>query len=184
MRRSLLLFFTPFIIFTVGSYVLSVKGCDSLMQAKAVKEIPFNHKTHVENYGLDNCDTCHGYEENGRFKGIPTVGDCTGCHTRDAALTSTDPNVPRRKPMFDNYEDNDKPWTAFAQQPDLVYFSHKAVMEAEYEDGRKKARCASCHGDKAGSVNTSMIKGKMPMGPCMDCHTALNISNKCAVCHD
>jgi len=24
----------------------------------------------------------------------------------------------------------------------------------------------------------------MPMGQCMDCHTALKISNACAVCHD
>ncbi len=47
-----------------------------------------------------------------------------------------------------------------------------------------KSRCESCHGDKAGSMDTAMIKGKMLMGQCMDCHTALNISNKCAVCHD
>lgn len=184
MRRSLLLFFTPFIIFTIGSYILSVKGCDSIMQAQAVKEIPFSHKTHVENYGISDCTVCHGYENNGRFMGIPAVGVCTSCHARDGVTTTTDKSIPRKKSMFDNYADGDRPWTAYAKQPDLVYFSHKVVLDAEYPDGTKKARCVSCHGDKAGSVNTSLIKGKMPMGPCMDCHTALNISNQCAVCHD
>jgi hypothetical protein len=48
----------------------------------------------------------------------------------------------------------------------------------------KKARCASCHGNKAKSMTTKKIMGKMPMGTCMDCHTSLKISNKCAVCHD
>ena len=90
----------------------------------------------------------------------------------------------RRKPMLDKYADTDKPWGSFAKQPDLVYFSHKVVMTAEYDDGRKKARCGSCHGDKANSRDMSMVKGKMLMGQCEDCHTALRISNKCAVCHD
>jgi hypothetical protein len=183
-RRSLLLFFTPFIIFTWIFFGISQKGCDSVMQADAAKQIPFNHKTHVEKYGTSDCQTCHGYEENGRFKGTPSVGECTSCHARDAALNSADPTVPNRKPMFDSYKDTDKPWGSFAKQPDLVYFSHKVVMTAQYEDGRLKARCASCHGDKVDSTNTKMIKGKMLMGQCMDCHTALKLSNKCAVCHD
>jgi hypothetical protein len=29
-----------------------------------------------------------------------------------------------------------------------------------------------------------MLSGKMLMGQCEDCHTALHISNSCAVCHD
>jgi cytochrome c553 len=186
--RSLLLFFTPFIIFTWVFFGISQKGCDSVMQADAAKKIPFSHKTHVENYGIDDCTTCHGYEENGRFKGLPTIAECTACHARDGVLISNDLSIPRKKTMFDSYKDSDQPWTAWAKQPDLVYFSHSVVMTAKYEDGpmkdKLKSRCGSCHGDKAGSTNTKMIKGKMLMGQCMDCHTALKISNKCAVCHD
>ena len=81
--------------------------------------------------------------------------------------------------FFKGFKDTDKPWTSWVKQPDLVYFSHMAVMK-----NNKTARCASCHGDKANSMTTAKIKGKMPMGQCMDCHTSLGISNACAVCHD
>jgi hypothetical protein len=166
------------------------------MQADAAKPIPFNHQSHMTKYGISNCIECHRYEGikngkevdgeivNGRFLGSPSIGDCTSCHARDAALDSDNPLEAKRKPIFDSYKDEDKPWGSFANQPDLVYFSHSVVMTAKYDDGRLKARCGSCHGDKLHSTDTKMIKGKMLMGQCMDCHTALHISNKCAVCHD
>ncbi len=147
------------------------------------KKLPFNHQSHLTKYNAD-CGSCHGFSDDGRFKGIPTVAQCTVCHDRQGPISDPDPNVPRKKPMFANYKDEAKPWGSFAQQPDLVYFSHKVVMTAKHEDGRLKARCGSCHGDKAHSTEARGIKGKMPMGQCMDCHTSLNISNKCAVCHD
>jgi menaquinone reductase, multiheme cytochrome c subunit len=185
-RRSLLLFFTPFIICTWFFFGISSDGCHSVMQADAAKKIPFMHKTHIEKYGAQDCEQCHGYDENGRFKGTPSVAECTVCHARDAQLVTNgyDTSTPRRKPMFDAYKDTDRPWGSYAKQPDLVYFSHKVVMTAKYEDGRLKARCASCHGDKAKTIDTKMVKGKMLMGQCMDCHTALHLSNSCAVCHD
>lgn len=184
MKRSLLLFFIPFVLFAWLFFGVSQKACNTIMQPNASKKIPFMHKTHVAKYGIDDCTVCHGYDDNGRFKGIPTIGECTACHDRNGDLTSNDHSMPRKKTMFDSYKDTDKPWTSWAKQPDLVYFSHKAVMTAKYEDGKLKARCDSCHGDKANSTDTTMIKGKMLMGQCMDCHTALKISNKCAICHD
>ncbi len=183
MKRTIILIGLPFVVFLFLSFILSNKACDYGMNAQAQKGIPFNHKSHLTKYGAD-CEGCHGYYENGRFKGLPAVAECTACHARDGETSSTDPLMPLRKPFFENYVDSDKPWESFAQQPDLVYFSHKVVMTAAYEDGRKKARCGSCHGDKEGSMTTAKIKGKMLMGQCEDCHTALHISNKCAVCHD
>jgi len=192
-RRSLLLFFTPFIIFIWFFFGISQKGCDSVMQADAAKPIPFQHQKHIKEVGIKDCTTCHRYEgmtkdkpmgENGRFIGSPSVGDCTVCHARDGVLKSDNPLEAKRKPMLDSYKDEDRPWGSFAKQPDLVYFSHSVVMTAKFDDGRIKVRCGSCHGDKLHSTDTKMIKGKMLMGQCMDCHTALHISNKCAVCHD
>jgi len=182
-RRSILLFILPFIVFTCLFFILSQSSCEYLRSSKAEKELPFNHKSHITKYDADDCTMCHGYYDDGRFKGLPTVAECTTCHDRDGS-NSGDKLTPKRKAFFDNYKDTDKPWGPFAKQPDLVYFSHKVVMTARYEDGRLKARCGSCHGDKAHSMTTEKIKGKMLMGQCMDCHTALNISNKCAVCHD
>ncbi|HNR89879.1 MAG TPA: cytochrome c3 family protein [Spirochaetota bacterium] len=177
MKRTLILIFLPFLVVLPFSYVISEKACGSLMSFHAKKPIPFNHKSHITKYGAANCETCHGYYENGRFKGLPTVGECKACHTdNDAGKT---PEQARSKPFFANYKDGDRPWEAFAKQPDLVYFSHMAVMKNE-----KQARCSSCHGLKEDSMTTAKIKGKMPMGQCMDCHTALKISNACMVCHD
>jgi len=183
-RRSILLFLLPFIVFTYVVFLLSQSACGYVRATKAVKEIPFNHKSHMtKDYGIDNCESCHKYTADGRFQGMPTVAECTVCHDREGSY-SGDKDTPKRKAFFDNYKDTDKPWTAFAKQPDLVYFSHKVVMTARYEDGRKKSRCGSCHGDKLNSMTTKRIKGTMLMGQCMDCHTALKISNKCMVCHD
>ncbi len=170
MKRSLLLFLIPFTVFTYLSIVLFQDSCHYQVGAEPEKKIPFNHKSHLEDYEAE-CDMCHGYYSDGRFKGIPSVGSCLECHDGT-------------EPYLKGYKAEDRPWDSNAKQPDLVYFSHKVVMTAEFEDGRKKSRCSSCHGDKANSRTTAKIKGKMLMGKCMDCHTALKISNACAVCHD
>ncbi len=184
MKRSFWFFFIPFVVFAWLFFALSKTSCSDIMQADAAKPIPFMHKTHIENYDIKDCGTCHKYDDNGRFLGLPSIGDCTVCHDRNGELTNNDHKSPRKKSMFDAYNDKDRPWTSWAKQPDLVYFSHKVVMTAQFPDGRKKSRCESCHGDKASSTNTGMLKGKMLMGQCMDCHTAHNLSNACAVCHD
>ncbi|MCU0848064.1 MAG: cytochrome c family protein [Spirochaetes bacterium] len=183
MKRSIVLITIPFIVFTYISFILFQKACDYGMNLQAKKMEPFNHKTHTEKYGA-TCETCHGYDENGRFKGIPTIAECTSCHDRKGPATSKDPAQPLKKPFLAKHKDTDKPWESFARQPDLVYFSHKVVMTAKFEDGRLKSRCGSCHGEKGMSTSNDKIKGKMLMGQCEDCHTALNLSNKCAVCHD
>ena len=171
MKRSFLLFGVPFIVITFASYILSQKACNYILMAKPDKKLSFNHESHVKEYGA-KCEDCHGYYDNGRFKGIPTVGECTGCHD------------PEAMPLFKQYKETEKPWGSYAKQPDLVYFSHKVVMTAKFEDGRTKMLCTNCHGNKARSTGTEMIKGKMLMSQCEDCHSALRISNSCAVCHD
>lgn len=173
MKRSLLLFFLPFLVFTFVSYIFFIKACEFPFTVQAQKLIPFNHKSHITKYQASDCELCHGYYSNGRFKGIPTVGECKQCHDGTTAA---------EKAMFRGFQDGDRPWGSYAQQADLVYFSHIAVTK-----NQKKALCASCHGDKVNAMTTARtasIKGRMPMGQCMDCHTALKISNKCLVCHD
>lgn len=190
MKRTILLIGIPFVVTLFFSLVISQKACNYAMANHPEKPIDFNHQTHLQKYfpenGLtkDDCATCHGYYENGRFKGLPTVAECTSCHDPNGPDKNANETVAQRKPFLSKYKDTDKPWGSYAKQPDLVYFSHKVVMTSKYEDGRTKARCGSCHGDKANSRNSAMLKGKMLMGQCEDCHTALNISNSCVVCHD
>lgn len=190
MKRTALLIGIPFVAALIGSYIISQKGCEYVMANHPDKPVAFNHKSHLMKWfpanGLskDNCEVCHGFYENGRFKGLPTIAECTSCHDPEALKQATTPDAPMRKPELARYKPTDRPWGSYAKQPDLVYFSHKVVMTARFEDGRLKQRCASCHGDKANSTNTAMLKGKMLMSQCEDCHSALHISNTCAVCHD
>ncbi|OHD71344.1 MAG: hypothetical protein A2W19_10080 [Spirochaetes bacterium RBG_16_49_21] len=186
MKRTILFIGIPLIIAFYFAFIISRNACDYVMANHPAKPIPFNHKAHLTKYGAGpDCTYCHGYYDNGRFKGLPTVAECTSCHDRQGPDKSADPTVPLRKPVLSRYKDSDKPWGSHAKQPPLAYFSHKVVMTAKFEDGRNKAMCAgSCHGDKANSTDTSMLKGKMLMGRCEDCHAALRISNKCAVCHN
>ncbi len=170
MKRTLLLILPPFIICTLLFFALSQKACDWAMNFHAEKHIQFNHKAHLTEYDAEDCETCHGYYDNGRFKGIPTAGDCKMCHDGDTAEVLE---------QLAKFKDSDKPWEHFAKQPALVYFSHKVVMTSS-----KRTRCSSCHGDKANSTTTEKIKGKMLMGQCMNCHDARKVSNKCVVCHD
>jgi cytochrome c553 len=189
-KRTVLLIGIPFIVAFYFAFGISQKGCDSVMANHPEKPIDFNHQSHLSKYfpengmSKDDCTACHGYEENGRFTGLPTIAECTSCHDPNGPDKNAGASVALRKPMFKKYKDTDRPWGSYARQPDLVYFSHKVVMTAKFEDGRLKARCGNCHGDKGKSTNTAMISGKMLMGRCEDCHAALNISNKCAVCHD
>ena len=83
--RSLLLFFLPFVVFTYGSFIVFQAACDRAMSVQAEKLLPFNHKSHVTKYDASDCELCHGYYDNGRFKGLPTVGDCKMCHDGNTA---------------------------------------------------------------------------------------------------
>jgi len=169
-KRTILLILFPIIIFSYLSFVISQKACDSAMNLQAKKLIPFNHQSHLTEYDISNCEECHGFYDEGRFKGIPLLGKCRTCHNGDGA---------EEPESFKKYKDIDKPWESFAKQPDLVFFSHKVINTSQ-----KKVKCSSCHGDKANSTTTDKIKGKMKMGECMDCHNSLKISNKCTICHD
>ena len=185
MKRSIVLFIAPFIICLFVFFVFFHKACGDLgMDVHAKRDILFNHKTHVQEQKYD-CETCHGYDESGRFIGIPTVGVCKSCHGPDKEGKS----LAMRLPYLEMFKDNQKAWSSYATQAPLVYFSHKVVMGAKYQDGGSKMgkgalACGSCHGDIANATHGVTIRGRMPMGQCMDCHDAINVSNKCAVCHD
>jgi len=152
------------------TFVVTWYGCSYVETFHAKKELPFTHKTHTEIYKI-SCTRCHSFDENGRFRGIPAVGDCRSCH--DGVHAS-------EKAFLKDLPGDYHPWESYAKQPDLVYFSHIAVVA--HAGGAEE--CTPCHGDKGATINTDQTEGKMKMGRCMKCHDALHISNKCTVCHD
>jgi len=168
--KAFLPFVIPFMVFGMLTFIVTWYGCDYMENFHAKKELPFTHKTHTELYKIQ-CQQCHGFDENGRFKGIPTAGDCRSCHDGESAS---------EKAFLKDLPDDYRPWESFSRQPDLVYFSHIAIVA--HAQGQNN--CTPCHGDKGITVDTAKISGKMKMGQCMDCHDSLNISNKCTICHD
>ena len=180
MKRITLLATISFVLIFCATLFLSEKACEYALGNHPVKPIPFNHKTHLTEYDAGpECEVCHQYYDNGRFMGIPSVADCLMCHENTFEFDGTDNSADQH--TFEIYNDTDIPWDSYAKQPDHVYFSHLVVMSSELED---KPDCETCHGPKSESTDTAMIKGKMLMPECMECHDNLKISNKCAVCHD
>ncbi|NLV67923.1 MAG: cytochrome c3 family protein, partial [Spirochaetes bacterium] len=76
--------------------VLLAASCAKDSKAEGLS-VPFSHKTHVENYAISNCGTCHKYDEYGTFMGLPTVGECTECHKGDGKLFTDDRKSNPRK---------------------------------------------------------------------------------------
>lgn len=181
MERSLVIFTVNIFIFSL--LVLSAISCSVSSKEKEGLIIPFSHKTHVETYNIDKCETCHTYNIHGIFQGTPTVGECTACHQRDGDLATRDHCLPRKKSMFDNYTDKDKPWEPRSKDPVNVYYSHKVALSTTLDDGTKKLRCEPCHEDKVKSTGSPTLSGGKLMDQCIDCHTTFNMDNDCGVCH-
>jgi hypothetical protein len=150
-------------------------------QADAAEKIPFSHATHIEKYNINDCGTCHKYDGQGTFRGLPSIGDCTACHNRNNALTSTDHMAPRKKTVFDYYADKDRPWVSKSEDKQLVYYSHKVALGTDTADGKKQLRCEPCHGGKVSSNSTA--RGEKLMKQCIECHTTFKMNNQCDVCH-
>ena len=179
MKRSLL-FIMSFII--AASVILGIftTSYNRAQQADAAEKISFSHKSHIEKYNIKNCGTCHKYDGQGTFRGLPTIGECTQCHDRNGSLTNADHMSPRKKTIFDSYTDKDKPWTSNSKNPEIFYYSHKVVLTTT-EDGKKKLRCEPCHGDKVSSNKTAQSEKLMKQ--CIECHTTFKMNNQCDVCH-
>ncbi|HPS59275.1 MAG TPA: cytochrome c3 family protein [Spirochaetota bacterium] len=164
---------------------LSAASCKKTTQADEIKVIPFSHNTHVQNYNIKDCGTCHKYDANGTFQGLPSVGECTACHRGNGDLFSDDRKAnPRKKTMFDSWTDKDKPWVSRVENSRLFYFSHKVKMTTNLTESTTKLKCDMCHSDKAVSTGRARLKGEKLMEECIYCHTAYKLDNTCTICHD
>jgi hypothetical protein len=101
------------------------------------KEQPFNfdHVLHTEEAG--DCETCHFLREDGTFSGMPNLESCMECHTDEPMGETEDEAI-----FVEEYVAKEKevPWFVYSKQPDCVFFSHAAHINAAGMD------CKSCHG--------------------------------------
>jgi hypothetical protein len=118
--------------------------------------IPFSHKHHVFEVGID-CRYCHTSVEETNFAGIPPTETCMTCHSQ-IWLDS-----PMLEPVRASYRTN-RPieWVRVHDLPDFVYFDHSIHVA-------KGIGCASCHG-RVDLMPLTWREHSLQMRWCLECH--------------
>jgi len=118
--------------------------------------VPFSHKHHVQDIGLD-CRFCHGSVEEGSFAGIPPTKTCMSCHSMILK------DVPMLEPVRESYRaDTPIEWTRVHDLPDFAYFDHSIHLA-------KGIGCTSCHG-QVDEMPLMWLTQPLNMDWCLDCH--------------
>jgi len=124
----------------------------------AVQIVPFSHKHHVGDIGID-CRYCHTAVEQSAFAGIPPTHTCMTCHSE---LFTQQPML---APVVQSFASCDSlQWNRIHDLPDFVYFNHSIHIA-------KGVGCATCHGPIDRMPLTWRV-APLTMQWCLDCHRA------------
>jgi menaquinone reductase, multiheme cytochrome c subunit len=139
--------FLFFMIGFVGSLLAGWILFPELLYSKKNQPIDFNHAVHLDIVD-DGCNSCHYFEEDGSFTGMPDLSKCTDCH--ESAQTDN----PEEIKFVDEYVTPgiEVPWLNHSKQPDCVFFSHSAHVTGA------GMSCESCHGDIGTSEHTRVYE--------------------------
>ncbi len=200
-----------FIAGFIGALVLGWVIFPMVLYSSQPQPMNFNHALHMDPEKVDGiqgkteqekCLYCHGFYDDGTFKGIPRLASCMECHeSADSPLGKTE----EEKHFLQEYVAKNKeiPWLVYYRQPDCVYFSHIAHVK------NGKLECRVCHGDHgktsvlpiyeanrltgySRNIWGKRISGlktntwdRMKMDDCAECHTKRGHeqNNACFVCH-
>jgi hypothetical protein len=118
--------------------------------------IPFSHKHHVGDDGID-CRYCHTSVEQSGFAGLPSTSICLTCHSQLFV------DSPKLALLHESARTN-KPirWVRVHDLPDFVYFEHDIHV-------RKGVACAECHG-KVDQMPLTWRVASLDMQWCLHCH--------------
>ena len=118
--------------------------------------VPFSHKHHVGEWGLD-CRYCHTAVESSSSAGMPPTQTCMTCHSQIWV------NSPMLEPVRASYRDDQSiQWIRVNAVPDFVYFNHSIHVN-------KGVGCVTCHGP-VGDMPLTWRANTLQMGWCLDCH--------------
>jgi hypothetical protein len=118
--------------------------------------IPFSHKHHVGDDGID-CRYCHTTVETAARAGLPSTGVCLTCHDQ----------LFRDQPMLGTLHRSmaqDRPiaWQRVHVLPDFVYFNHSVHVA-------KGVACIECHG-RVDQMPLTWRASPLQMQWCLACH--------------
>jgi hypothetical protein len=118
--------------------------------------IPFSHKHHVADAGID-CRYCHTSVEEAAFAGIPSTKTCMNCHTQIWA------DSPILEPVRESWRTGRSlEWLRVHKLADFVYFNHSIHV-------KKGLGCATCHGP-VDRMPLMYQQATLQMSWCLDCH--------------
>jgi hypothetical protein len=126
------------------------------LQVPQEQPVPFSHKHHVEDDGID-CRFCHSSVETSASAGMPSTSTCMSCHSQ---IWSDSPLL---EPVRRSFESGTPiVWRRVHDLPDFAYFNHSIHVN-------KGIGCSTCHGQ----VDQMPLVAKekdLTMGWCIDCH--------------
>ena len=184
-----LLFFVLFLGFSVFVFLLSTNKISLAYNDgyQPDQPLPFSHKTHVGDNGMD-CRFCHTSVEEGRHAGVPSLDICMSCHL------TVKPDSPHIQKLITAYT-NKEPivWEKVHLLPDFVKFNHALHIKALAggtgkipPSGEKvKRACTTCHG-RVEDMGLMYQHNSLSMGQCVKCHRENKHkggSDECSKCH-
>ncbi|MGD7652679.1 MAG: cytochrome c3 family protein [Verrucomicrobiales bacterium] len=124
--------------------------------------IPFSHKIHVDQLGLD-CRYCHSFVEVSGHSNVPTGNTCWNCHQHvQQDSPKLEPLHISMNPNHPSYDGEPIEWVRIHKLPDYVYFNHSAHVS-------RGISCQSCHGD-VDQMEVVYQAENLSMGWCLECH--------------
>jgi hypothetical protein len=128
---------------------------NGMLEAVA-QPIPFSHKHHVGDDGID-CRYCHTSVEKSGFAGMPSTSICLSCHSQlfvdSPALAPLHESARSGRPIQ---------WVRVHDLPDFVYFEHDIHIS-------KGVACVECHG-RVDQMPLTWRTASLEMQWCLGCH--------------
>jgi hypothetical protein len=118
--------------------------------------VPFSHKHHVGEEGLD-CRYCHTGVETLAYAGMPSTGICMTCHSQ----LFTDQQMLR--PVRESQASGEPiKWRRVHDLPEFVFFNHSIHVH-------KGVGCETCHG-RVDQMPLTWKEHSLDMQWCLECH--------------
>jgi Cytochrome c7 and related cytochrome c len=149
---------TAFLLVALAWAVYALSASPYVTDVNVAKDqpVPFSHKHHVGELGLD-CRYCHTAVESSSSAGMPPTQTCMTCHSQIWV------NSPMLEPVRASYRDDKSiQWIRVNAVPDFVYFNHSIHVN-------KGVACVTCHGP-VGDMPLTWRANTLQMGWCLDCH--------------
>ena len=121
-----------------------------------VQPVPFSHKIHVGQLGLD-CRYCHSFVEVAAHSNVPNTQTCMNCHSQ---VQKENPKLQQVRASWETGKPIE--WVQIHKTPDYVFFNHAVHVN-------RGVSCYSCHGP-INEMEVVYHREPLSMAWCLDCH--------------